>query len=115
MNDNRKPNLLRYASSTGTDGSFAEGVTELALDAVKAVEANLNQQLRYGKVSQGPISIDYLDGNLGNVGKVRSIVIVGVFPLAAADQISEVIKDAVDTVFAAQEREERNERNEPQL
>lgn len=108
---NHKPNLLRYASARGTDGSFAEGVLELANDAVKAVEDNLNRQLRYGKVSQGPISVDYLDGHLGNVGQVRSLVVVGVFPLAAADDISGIIKDAIETVFAAQEREERNESN----
>lgn len=76
---------------------------------MRAVEANLNRQLRYGKISQGPISVDHIDGPLDNVGQVRSLVIVGVFPLAAAGQISGIIKDSIETVFAAQEREERNE------
>lgn len=104
-----KPNLLRYASEQGKDGSFADSILGLASDAVRAVEANLSRQLRYGKVTQGPISVDYVDGHLGNVGQVRSLVIVGVFPLDAADQISGIIKDSIETVFAAQEREERNE------
>jgi len=94
-----KAHLVSYKAEDGKDSSFAESVTELAVGAVKSVETNLNRQLRYGRVTEGPIAVDYLDGHLGNVGRVRTLVVVAVFPATAVAQISGIVQDAIEIAF----------------
>lgn len=97
--DADKPILLSYRESESVDGGFAEQVLDLAESGVKGVAENLNRQLRYGEVTTAPVAVNYLEGYLGNVGDVRTIVVIGVFPVEVAEKIGELIKEAVDLVF----------------